>query len=306
MGTSYSIKLADPKESIQLAVIREKITARLEDLDSQLSTYRPTSEISRFNAQPGTDWFSISADSLNILLQGLKISELSGGAFDMTVGPLVALWGFGVEGGSQAVPEQRDIDALLAATGYDFLQIRESPPAIRRTRLGIRLDLSAIAKGYAVDELAAILDEAGVSDYLVEIGGEIRARGGRADATDWRIAVESPVAGTRSVQRVIRLRDQAVATSGDYRNFFEYQGRRYSHTIDPRTGWPISEELGAVSVISETAMEADAWATALLVLGPEQGFELAKREGIAASLIVRTDDGMQELNTSEFEVHLDR
>jgi len=306
MGTSYSVKLVAPVEPLRLDETATNIRARLEELDERLSTFRETSEVSRFNADPGTDWFAVSAETVFILRQGIEVSALSGGAFDMTVGPLVDLWGFGPVGEPTRVPAQVEIDALLASTGYELLQIRASPPAVRRTRPGVQIDLSAIAKGYAVDELTVVLDNAGVGAYLVEIGGEVRARGVKMDGTAWRIAVESPVAGTRLVQSVVRLRDVAIATSGDYRNFFEHDGKRYSHMIDPRTGRPIAHDLGAVSVISGSAMYADAWATALLVLGPERGLETARREGLAANLIIRTDEGVKEIHTPAFEANLIR
>jgi len=306
MGTSYSVKLVAPVEPLRLDETATNIRARLEELDERLSTFRETSEVSRFNADPGTDWFAVSAETVFILRQGIEVSALSGGAFDMTVGPLVDLWGFGPVGEPTRVPAQVEIDALLASTGYELLQIRASPPAVRRTRPGVQIDLSAIAKGYAVDELTVVLDNAGVGAYLVEIGGEVRARGVKTDGTAWRIAVESPVAGTRLVQSVVRLRDVAIATSGDYRNFFEHDGKRYSHMIDPRTGRPIAHDLGAVSVISGSAMYADAWATALLVLGPERGLETARREGLAANLIIRTDEGVKEIHTPAFEANLIR
>ncbi len=306
MGTSYSVKLVAPVETSRLDETATNIRARLEELDERLSTFRETSEVSRFNADPGTDWFAVSAETVFILRQGIEVSALSGGAFDMTVGPLVDLWGFGPVGEPTRVPAQVEIDALLASTGYELLQIRASPPAVRRTRPGVQIDLSAIAKGYAVDELTVVLDNAGVGAYLVEIGGEVRARGVKMDGTAWRIAVESPVAGTRLVQSVVRLRDVAIATSGDYRNFFEHDGKRYSHMIDPRTGRPIAHDLGAVSVISGSAMYADAWATALLVLGPERGLETARREGLAANLIIRTDEGVKEIHTPAFEANLIR
>lgn len=304
MGTSYSVKLVAPVEPSRLDETATNIRARLEELDERLSTFRETSEVSRFNADPGTDWFAVSAETVFILRQGIEVSALSGGAFDMTVGPLVDLWGFGPVGEPTRVPAQAEIDALLASTGYELLQIRASPPAVRRTRPGVQIDLSAIAKGYAVDELTVVLDNAGVGAYLVEIGGEVRARGVKTDGTAWRIAVESPVAGTRLVQSVVRLRDVAIATSGDYRNFFEHDGKRYSHTIDPRTGRPVAHDLGAASVISESAMHADAWATALLVLGPERGLEMARREGLAANLIIRTAQGVKEIHTPAFAANL--
>ncbi len=304
MGTSYAIKFSDRVEPDRLDEIAAAVEARLIELDQRLSTYRENSEVSRFNADPGTDWFAVSEETAFILLRGIEVSERSGGAVDITVGPLVDLWGFGPVGEPTRVPEQAEIAALLESTGFDLLRVRESPAAVRRTRPGVQIDLSAIAKGYAVDALADLLDNAGVSDYLVEVGGEVRARGLRADAADWRIAVETPMAGTRLIQSVVRLRDAAIATSGDYRNFFEHDGVRYSHTIDPRTGWPIAHDLGAASVIDESAIDADAWATALLVLGSERGLETAHREGLAANLIIRTDQGVEEIRTPAFEANL--
>ncbi len=301
MGTGYTVKLTDPVEPERVDGIAAAIEARLIELDQRLSTYRETSEVSRFNTYRGTSWFTVSEETAFILITAIAISKLSEGAFDVTIGPLVDLWGFGPDGQPERVPEQAEIDALLAITGYELLQVRESPPSVRRTRPGVKIDLSAIAKGYAVDALAALLDNVGVDAYLVEIGGEVRARGTKADGADWRIAVESPLAGTRLIQTVVRLRDTAIATSGDYRNFFEHNDVRYSHTINPRTGWPIAHHLGAASVISDSAMNADAWATALLVLGSERGLETARREGLAANLIIRTDDGVEEIRTPAFD-----
>ena len=306
MGTSYAVKLTDRVEPERVDEIAEAIEARLIGLDQRLSTYRETSEVSRFNTYPGTSWFTVSEETVFILTTAIAISKLSEGAFDVTIGPLVDLWGFGPDGQPERVPEQAEIDALLAITGYELLQVRESPPSVRRTRPGVKIDLSAIAKGYAVDALAALLDNAGADSYLVEIGGEVRAQGVKADGADWKIAIESPLVGTRLIQTVVRLRDTAIATSGDYRNFFEHAGKRYSHMIDPQTGWPIAHQVGAASIISERTIIADAWATALLVMAPERGFEVASREGLAANLIVRSDQGVEELRTDGFAEYLVR
>ena len=277
----------------------DRIAARVEYLENRFSTYRENSEISRFNAHPGQDWFSVSPAFLDVLRHGIAISELSGGAFDMTVSPLVELWGFGAGGHSGRVPPREAIDRLLPATGYTLLELRETPPAVRRTHPGVQLDFSAIAKGYAVDEIWRLLAEEGLSAYTVEIGGEVRTRGRRADGRDWSIGIVNPVGA--GVAEATRLRDAAIATSGDYRNFFEYEGRRYSHTIDPRTGWPVSHDLTAVSVVNSTAATADALATALLVLGSAAGLELAEREGIAARLVLRTADGLKVVRTPAYE-----
>ena len=304
MGTVYSVRIVVPPGDSGLALegLGERIADRLDELEDHFSTYRPDSEISRFNAFPGQDWFPVSPVFLDVFRQARSISELSGGAFDPTVGPLVELWGFGAGGDAGRIPEQEDLEQLLPSAGFAHLQLRESPPAVRRIRPGVQLDFSAIAKGFAVDEVWDLLSVAGLSDYLVEIGGEVRTRGMRGDGRDWSIGIENP--DRTGVAEAVRLRDAAIATSGDYRNYFQYQGRRYSHLLDPRTGWPVAHELTAVSVVSNTAAIADALATALLVLGPAAGLELAEREQIAAHLVVRSSDGLTVLRTPAFEAFL--
>ena len=299
MGTGYRIKVVAPAESstVPLEPLRERIAAYLEDQENRFSTYRRDSEVSRFNAHPGQDWFAVSPAFLELLEQGIEISELSRGAFDMTVGPLVELWGFGAGGGTGRIPPREALDALSAATGFTHLELRGAPPAVRRTRAGVRLDFSAIAKGYAVDGLWRLLGESGLTAYVVELGGEVRTRGRGADGEDWSIGIEDPGGFTEAVF----LRDAAMATSGDYRNYFEHEGRRYSHTLDPRTARPVAHSLASVNVIRPTAAAADALATALLVLGPEAGLELAVREGIAARLVLRTGDGFEVLHTPAYE-----
>ncbi len=306
MGTSYSVRIVSTGESIPLDALADSIATRLEELESQFSTYRKASEISRFNVHPGDEWFAVSPEFVEIVTTAMTISELSGGAFDITVGPLVELWGFGASNAPRAVPSQDAIDVLLEATGYDYLEIRESPPALRRTRPGVQLDFSAIAKGFSVDELSELLDEAGLTDYMIEVGGEVRTRGRSADGGDWSIGIESPLADEIGIEieDVISLRDRAVATSGDYRNYFEHEGQRYSHSLDPRTGWPVSHRLASVSVIDPTAVTADALATALMVLGAEAGYELAVREGIAAIFIERTEEGFPALETPAYETYV--
>ena len=309
MGTGYSVRIVRPADSPPLDPLAARIAERLEALDAQFSTYQESSEISRFNAHPGEGWFAISADSMNLLRSGLAIGRLSDGAFDMTVGPLVELWGFGTSGSPEGVPPQADIDALLESTGLEYLEVRTSPPAVRRTRAGVRLDLSAIAKGFAVDEIWAMLGSADLSAYMVEVGGEVRTRGMRADGGDWMIGIENPLIDTSGnapapIQDVIALRDRAIATSGDYRNYFEHGGQRYSHTLDPRTGWPVSNGVAAVTVISQRATDADAFATALMVLGPDLGLQLSERENIAAQLLLRTDTGVEVVRTPAYEAYL--
>lgn len=298
MGTSWSVTVVSDRPATER--LRDRVQARLDELDGLWSTFRPDSEVSRFNATTNTDWFGISAETLTILEAAQQVSAASDGAFDVTAAPLVDLWGFGAEGAAGRVPSNAAIEARLAESGYRYLELRADPPAIRRQRPGLRIDLSAIAKGQAVDMIGELLEETGIANYLVEIGGEIRGRGHRIDGRPWRIALERPVTGRREASGIIELEPGAVATSGDYRNFFERDGVRYSHMIDPRTGRPVAHALAAVTVLDESALFADAWATALMVLGPRAGFELAVRRRLAARFVVRSGTGFTERMTSGF------
>ncbi len=281
MGTTYSVKyFGTPDAELDAAV-----DAKLQALNQSLSTYIETSEISRFNAAPAGEWFEVSPAFVEIVLKAQTISEQSGGAFDITVGPLVNLWGFGATGNRYEPPPADRVQTLLASVGFKNVEIRNEPPALKKTNPDTAIDLSAIAKGYAVDQVAKLLNEAGKSAWLVEVGGELRAQGNKPDGAPWRVAIEKPVAGERSVQRVIELGNAAIATSGDYRNFFEYQDTRYSHSINPQTGWPVTNGIGAVSVVAADAITADAWATALLVTGETEALALAERYNLAVNLV---------------------
>ena len=314
MGTPYSIRVVAPADGspVPLEFLQQRVAMRLDALENVFSTWRSDSQVSRFNAHAGEEWFAVSPVFLEVLKEAVRVSELSGGAFDVTAGQLVELWGFGaggdadpVPGGTAArIPDGEALNRLLATTGFAYLQWRESPPAVRRTRPGVQLDFSAIAKGYAVDEVWDLLSEAGLSGYLVEIGGEVRARGMRADGRAWSIGIESP--DRTGVTEAVPLRDAAIATSGDYRNYFEHEGERYAHVLDPRTGWPVSHGLTSVTVIASSAATADALATALLVLGPEKGLQLAVDHGMAARLVARTADGLKVLPTPAYEAGFQR
>jgi thiamine biosynthesis lipoprotein len=294
MGTTFSIKLSPPPTDDVLARVQAEVTQRLEDINREMSTYRPDSTLSRFNRFAATDWYDTSPGIVALVQQAAGISAQTGGAYDVTVGPLVNLWGFGSDGRRSTPPSDAEIDALLPSVGYDKLHYRERPPALRKTVPGLQVDLSSIAKGWGVDEIARIIEDIGLRHYLVEIGGELRASGHKASGAPWRIAVERPVSGERSVQRVVALTDTAMATSGDYRNFFEQGGRRYSHTIDPVSGRSVRHRLAAVTVFADTCATADAWATALMALGDERAPAAAERAGIAALFIVREADGFRE------------
>lgn len=301
MGTTYTVKVADAPTDLSQDQLQAAIERVLEKVNDQMSTYRADSELSKLNSNSSTQWIDSSADLLTVVEEALRVSRLTDGAFDITVGPLVNLWGFGPGKQENQVPTQQQITAAMSRVGYTKMSTRRSPPAIRKTRRDIYIDLSAIAKGYGVDKIAEHLESLGVHNYLVEIGGDLRAKGHNAEGTPWKIGIEKPVPEQRAVQLIIQLQDQGMATSGDYRNFFEKDGQRFSHTINPRNGMPITHNLASVTVLSPTAMGADAMATALLVMGPETGYMLAKRERLAAYFINRTADGFVDRSTLQFK-----
>jgi len=301
MGTSYSIKLAEPPTELDSIALQGRIDARLEQINNTMSTYRPASELSRFNASRSLDWFPVSRELAQVVAQAKAVHALSDGAFDVTVGPAVNLWGFGPSPAPSEPPDAAAIAAVRERIGSDKLEVRLDPPALRKTHADLAVDLSAIAKGFGVDAVARLLDEAGVEHYLVEIGGELRARGHKPDASPWRIAIERPNPLAREVYRVVELRNAAMATSGDYRNFIEWGGRHYSHAIDPQTAQPVTHSLASVSVIAADCASADAYATALLVLGPERGLALAEREGLAAFFVTREGDSYRDQASPAFE-----
>ena len=258
-----------------------------------MSHYRPDSELSRFNRAATTEPQPLSGETLGVVADALAVSRASGGAFDVTVGPLVDAWGFGPPGRAPAAPDEATLAALRARVGADLLEVDLAASTLRKRRANVIVDLSAIAKGYAVDAVASLLAEHGFGDYLVEIGGELRAGGTNERGEPWRVAIERPAPGFATAQRIMPLTDAALATSGDYRNFYDLDGARVSHTIDPRTGRPVTHGLRAVSVIADRCILADARSTALNVLGPEDGYDLAAAQGWAALFVA--DDGTGRL-----------
>ena len=295
MGTSYSVKVVDAARSLDQAVLAEDVAECLEAVNQQMSTYRDDSELSRFNAAVADQWFGLSPATYRVLKEAERIHEITGGAFDPTVGPLVKLWNFGPgRQPTDRVPSDEQIAEARAVVGMHHVDLRAQPPAARKDLAAVYLDLSAIAKGYAVDQVAELLDAQGMTDYMVEVGGEVRTRGRNAENLPWQIAIERPTNGSRTIHRVLALRDRALATSGDYRNYFEIEGARYCHILDPRSGRPVSHRLASVSVLSDSCMTADALATALFVLGPEEGLAWAERENLAALFLVKDGDGFVE------------
>ncbi len=297
MGTTYTVKVvardlnADERDEVRSAIRRA-----VDEVDRSMSTYKPDSELSRFNAG-GTGPFEMSQLMTAVLETAFEINAASGGAFDPTVGPLVDAWGFGPDFGVEP-PDGPTIERLRRSVGMGKLVLEGS--FLSKTLPDVRIDLSAIAKGFAVDRVVEALAELDFENVMVEIGGEVRTVGEGPSGAGWLIGIERPDAEGRTVAAAIRLRNRALATSGDYRNFYTIDGKRISHTIDPRTGRPVDHSLASVSVLAATCMEADAWATALEVLGPNEGFRTAEEQGLPALFIVRGDAGFSERATGGF------
>jgi thiamine biosynthesis lipoprotein len=301
MGTYYQVTARCPED------VAGPIEDTLRQVNAEMSTYLPDSTLSRFNSAPPGDWFAVPASLAEVVAAAEDLAKRSGGAFDVTVGPLVNLWGFGAEAAATPAatpPTDAAVAATLERIGHRFLSVRRQPPALRKS-VGLYVDLSAIAKGHGVDRVVARLEQAGCDAMLVDIGGEVRGRGASPAGRPWRIGIEVPDPGQiGAVQRVIQVEGAAVATSGDYRNFRETEGRRVSHTIDPRTGYPVDHGLASVTVVHASAMWADGYATLLNVLGPEAGLAFARQHELAALLIVRREDGFEERYTDAFEALL--
>jgi len=303
MGTRYHITWLPSTGSPTGEAVHVGVEAVLEDVNASMSTYRPDSEISLFNeSAPGT-WYPVTAGFMEVFLLARQVSEASDGAYDVTVQPLVNLWGFGPSFGEE-VPAEAAIAAALGMVGQSWIEVDTPASALLKKR-PVELDFSSIAKGYGVDRVAQWLLGRGIENFLVEIGGEIRVAGHSPRGTPWRIAVEKPEALDTGIVAALALADAAVATSGDYRNYFEVDGVRYSHSIDPRTGRPVRHELVSVTVVHENTALADAWATALTILGPEQALAVATRENLAAYLISRSEDGFAVKKTPAIEPLLD-
>jgi thiamine biosynthesis lipoprotein len=282
---------------------KESIQARLDEINASMSTYRDDSEISRLNASPLEEWFPVSTDFLLVLQVALQVGSLSDGAYDVTVGPLVNIWGFGPGKLTFEPPDDATIRAAQEKIGQQYLSIDNDASAVKKTR-EVTLDFSSLAKGFAVDEVASLLKEQGIQSYLIEIGGEMKLAGLSARGDKWRVGIERPSSVARDAVVAISLTDAAVATSGDYRNYFDHDGQRYSHSIDPRTGYPVAHDLVSVTVVNNSAMLADAWATALIVLGFEAASERAQRQDLAVYFIRRSGDNYIHSHTDAFSGYL--
>lgn len=306
MGTYYSIKIINQDGLPTTKVIQQEIDRRLELVNDQMSTYRPQSELSLFNQSPANKPFLVSAATAKVITEALRISNVSHGAYDVTVGPVVNLWSFGPEARPESIPTDKDVTTRLSEVGYQHLQVLAGNQLVK-DEAKLYVDLSSIAKGYGVDVVADYLkDDLHVKNFMVDVGGELRLQGKNQANVLWRIAVEKPVENERAVQEILQVGNMAIATSGDYRNYFDENGVRYSHLINPKTGRPIDNHVVSVTVIASSCMTADAYATTFSVMGEDESIALANQENIPVMLIVKTKDGFIEYKSKTFEQYVDK
>ena len=298
MGTRWSVS-ADVGASVNLAALRQDLAAAVQQVDAQMSPWKQDSDLVRLNRAPPGSWVDLPPEMLEVLACALDIHCLSAGAFDPCVGALVDAWGFGAVRGApdaQAIHAARQAGQCTAREGLEL----DRAAGRARKRAPVQIDLCGIAKGYAVDRMVAVLQQHGVRHALAALDGELRAVGSQASGAPWAVALEAPDAGQRAVRGVIELQDLAVATSGDYRHCMEVGDARLAHSMDARRAAPVNNAVASVTVLARTCMEADAWATALLVAGPSEGLGLAQRHGLEALFLLRRPQGLVELGLGRF------
>ncbi|MFB9868492.1 FAD:protein FMN transferase [Vreelandella sulfidaeris] len=300
-GTFYQVTIMDPLTQGESLALEEGFKAELESVDQAMSTYREDSELIAFNEAPLEQWQPLSNELIEVLAISQSVAEASHGAFDITVGDLVNLWSFGPGARPEEIPNDDVLADRLAQVGFDAVEVDTQQMQARRTR-DVFVDLSGVAKGHGTDRVAEYLEQQGMEHYLVNIGGELIAHGLRDEdaQTPWQIGIEVPEDGQQRAQHVIPLASMSVATSGDYRNYFEADGQRFSHTIDPRTGRPVTHQLASVSVLHPSNAWADAWATALMVVGGQKALELATENNLKVLLLVRDGEQWRSIASPEF------
>jgi thiamine biosynthesis lipoprotein len=307
MGSPYSVQVAGAELSADaVAQLREEVEARLREINRQMSHYDPESELSRFNRAPAGVPFPISPEFARVVVFSLELARASAGAFDPTLGTVINLWGFGESGNQPAVPTATELETALAATGWRNLTVTARGELVKRLA-GLRLNLSAVAKGFAVDELVALLAGRGSTNVYVAVAGDVRVRGLSPRSTRWRVGIAAPLENWRSdgpVAGVAELRDCAISTSGDYQKFFrDAAGRRYGHILDPRTGRPVENLVAGVSVVAPDSMTADALGTTLFVLGEVAGLQFVEAQTNAAALFIlrEPDGGFRQVASRRFK-----
>lgn len=302
MGSTWSVSLAQPPADP--VALRAGIVALLTSVVAQMSTWEPASDISRFNALPAGKSLVLKPEFFVVLSQALELAQRSDGAFDPTVGPLVQLWGFGPgDGAHPRLPASDALEAAKQRVGWQKLQLDRHTRRLAQPG-GVQLDLSGLAPGFAADLIARYLHGQQIDDFLIDVGGELRASGVKAHRQPWVVAIEAPEVGEGPPWGTVVLDGQALATSGDYRRYFEFRGQRFAHIIDPRSGAPVAHALVSVSVLAPTAMQADALATALSVLGPDAGMQWARRKRLAVLMLVQEGENLSARMTAGFEAAL--
>ncbi|MCW8848570.1 MAG: FAD:protein FMN transferase [Melioribacteraceae bacterium] len=299
MGTTYSIKFIDIDGSADLPMIQANVDSILAKVNQQMSTYIKTSEISLFNANKDTSWFIISHDFAIVLAEAIEIYKQTDGYYDITIGPLVNLWGFGPAVPSNTIPNYKSIQKAKKLVGTSKIKVDTLHNSIKKTMPDLYCDLSSIAKGFGVDKVGQYLTEREINNFMIEIGGEVRTKGINENSEKWRIGISTPLSD--GLQKIISISDMSVATSGDYLNYFEKNGVRYSHLINAKTGRPINHNLASVTVLNKNCSTADALATAINVMGPEVGYKFALEKKLPIFMIVREGNGFVEKMTPEFE-----
>ena len=302
MGTTYNIKYIVADGAPTAESLHKEVDRLLDNVNKQMSTYRKSSELSRFNQYKGTESFPISPQMITVVKEAIRLNGLTGGALDVTVGPLVNLWGFGPEARPDVVPTDEELAQRRAIVGINYLHVENN--SLSKTIPDLYVDLSTIAKGWGVDVIADYVESKGINNYMVEVGGEIRMKGKNQNKTGWRIAIEKPDVNERAIQEIIEPGDMAIATSGDYRNYFERNGIRYSHIINPKTGKPINHKVVSVTALHPSCMTADGLATGIMVLGEKEGIRLANEHNLAVFMVVKTTDGFKEVASEAFKPYL--
>lgn len=298
MGTTYNITIVADTNGFDKLSLQKKIDQKLVDINQAMSTYIPDSELSLFNQHKSLDSVEISSELAVVMEEAIRIGSITDGKLDVTAGKIINLWGFGPDKKPNVTPSEQEIELAKSQSGITNLVLDGNSLSKKVPELYV--DLSTIAKGYGVDVVAALLEENGINDYIVEVGGEMRLKGFKHTGELWHVAIEKPVTNERSVHQIIVPQDNALATSGDYRNYFEVDGQRYSHIIDPATAKPINHRLVSVTVIHPSSMTADALSTAMMVMGEKRALAFAKENDLAAYIIAKTDNGFVEESTVKF------
>ena len=304
MGGTFSVKIVTPKDELEtpgLHDVDRALRSSLNRIEGLMSTWDPDSELSRFNRSTSLEPFTVAPETFEVFTWSVDVGGLTGGALDVTIGPLVDAWGFGPSGPRKTLPTNDEIDAAARSGRPDRIELNPTAVTVRKTRPDVQCDLSSVVPGYAADRLSGELRDRGFTDFLVDVGGEVLARGRNEAGAPWQVAIERPELHGDAIQRVVPISDLAITTAGDYRKYREVDGQRVAHILDPRTGRPLTHRLASVTVIDPLAVRADAFDTALMVLGTDEGMALATKLNLAALFIERTNDGFVERATPRFE-----